>query len=106
MEGMAMTDTPIACTLSPAEMEAREALIEALSADGLLDRHETDRGLRIRLRDAPGIEQRTRELIAAESSCCAFLEFDLRRDGQALVLDVSGPPGALPVLERFFAWNR
>ena len=43
-------------------MTARLALIEALSADGLLDRTPTDGGLRMRLRDTPDIEQRTREL--------------------------------------------
>ena len=57
-------------------MTARLALIEALSDDGLLDRTPTDAGLRVRLRDAPDIEQRTRELVVAESQCCAFLDFD------------------------------
>ena len=33
-----MTDTPIACTLSPDGLQARLALIDTLAADGLLDR--------------------------------------------------------------------
>ena len=98
-----MTELPIACTLSPDGMSARMALIDALSADGLLDRTGTDTGLRVRLRNTPEIEQRTRELVAAESSCCAFLDFELKRDGDALVLDVSGPPAARPVIDMFFA---
>ena len=73
-----MPDLPIACTLTPDGMTARLALIDALAADGLLDRTPTDAGLRVRLRDTPEIEQRTRELVAAESACCAFLDFDLR----------------------------
>ncbi|WP_053227122.1 hypothetical protein [Solirubrobacter soli] len=84
-------------------MTARLALIEALSADGLLDRTATERGLRVRLRDTPHIEQRIRELVAAESRCCAFLDFDLGRDGGDLVLDISGPEEARPVIELFFA---
>jgi hypothetical protein len=97
-----MTSEPIACTLTPDGMTARRALIDALSADGLLHRAATDAGLRVRLRDTPDIERRTRELIAAESSCCAFLTFDLQRADDALVLDIIGPPDARPVLDLFF----
>ena len=98
-----MTDLPIACTLTPDGMTARLALIDALAADGLLDRTATDAGLRVRLRDTPDIEQRTRELVAAESKCCAFLDFDLGRQDGDLVLDISGPEDARPVIEMFFA---
>jgi hypothetical protein len=98
-----MSDRPIACTLSPDGMTARVALIDALATDGLLDRTPTDTGLRVRLRGTPEIERRTRELIAAESACCAFLDFHLHRDGTALVLDISGPRDARPVIDLFFA---
>ena len=98
-----MPELPIACTLTPDGMTARLALIDALSADGLLDRTPTDAGLRVRLRDTPDIERRTRELVAAESKCCAFLDFDLGREDGELVLDISGPEDARPVIEMFFA---
>jgi hypothetical protein len=97
-----MTQLPIACTLTPDGMAGRKALIDALAADGLLDRTPTDAGLRVRLRDTPDIEQRTRELVAAEAACCAFLTFDLRRADDALVLHISGPPDARPVIDMFF----
>ena len=98
-----MPDLPIACTLTPDGITARLALIDALAADGLLDRTPTDTGLRVRLRDTPDIEQRTRELVAAESRCCAFLDFDLGRADGDLVLDISGPEDAQLVIEMFFA---
>ena len=98
-----MTDLPIACTLTPDGMTARLALIDALAADGLLDRAPTQAGLRVRLRDTPEIEQRTRELVAAESRCCAFLDFELGRDAGDLVLDITGPEDARPVIELLFA---
>ena len=59
--------------------------------------------MRVRLRDEPDIEQRTRELVAAESRCCAFLDFELGRDAGDLVLDISGPEDARPVIDMFFA---
>jgi hypothetical protein len=98
-----MSAIPIACTLSPDGFRARLALIDALAVDGLLDREPTATGLRVRLRDTPEIEQRTRELVAAESACCAFLNFDLGRDAGDLVLDINGPEDAQPIIELFFA---
>ena len=98
-----MPDLPIACTLSPDGMSARFASIDALAADGLLERTATDAGLRVRLRDTPEIERRTRELVAAESKCCPFLEFEFARDDRDLVLRISGPEDARPVIEMFFA---
>jgi hypothetical protein len=97
-----MTDQPIACTLTPDGMTARLALIDALAADGLLERTPTEAGMRIRLLDRPDIEQRTRELVAAESKCCAFLDFDLRREDGDLLLDITGPEDARPVIAMFF----
>jgi hypothetical protein len=98
-----MPDLPIACTLTPDGLTARLALIDALAADGLLDRTATEAGLRVRLRDTAEIEQRTRALVAAESACCAFLDFDLAREDGALVLDITGPADARPVIEMLFA---
>jgi hypothetical protein len=98
-----MPELPIACTLAPDDMTARFALIDALTTDALLDRTATATGLRVRLRDTPEIEQRTRELIAAESKCCAFLHFTLVREDGELVLDVAGPDDARPVIDMFFA---
>jgi hypothetical protein len=98
-----MSDLPIACTLTPDGTAARLGLIAALTADGLLGRVPTDTGLRLRLRDTPEIERRTRELIAAESRCCAFLDFNLSRDRGDLVLDISGPEDARRVIDMFFA---
>ena len=96
-----MTDLPIACTLTPDAMDARLGLFDALAADGLLERTVTDAGLRVRLRDTPEIERRTRELVAAESTCCAFLDFELGREGGDLVLTIAGPADARPVIDMF-----
>jgi hypothetical protein len=97
-----MTEPPIACTLSPVGMAERKTLIDALAADGLLRRTPTAAGLRLHLRDTPDIEARTRRLIAAEADCCGFLTFDLGREDDALVLDVTGPAEARPVIDMFF----
>jgi hypothetical protein len=95
-------DTPIACTLDAAEMRDRVASIDTLLDDALLDQREIDGGLRARFRDAPDIERRIHELIAAESRCCAFLSFAVGREPDALWLEITGAPEARPVIEQFF----
>jgi hypothetical protein len=98
-----MTEIPMACTLSPDRMRDRAALIDGLARDALIAREEIAGGVRSRLRDAPGVERRARELVAAETECCAFLSFELERHGGELWLDVTGAPEARPVIEEFFA---
>jgi MerR family transcriptional regulator, copper efflux regulator len=95
--------TPIACTLEPAQMRDRAASIDALLADALLDRRPIDGGVRITFRDAPDVERRVHDLIAAESHCCAFLTFAVGRERDAFRVDITGAPEARPVIDRFFA---
>src|SRR3712207_5907742 len=63
----AMTDLPIACTLTPGAMTDRLAFIDKLRSDALVSREATPSGLRVRLRGGDDVERRVRELIAAES---------------------------------------
>jgi predicted ester cyclase len=96
------TEIPIACTLNPAEMRDRVKSIDALLTDALLDQREIDGGVRTTFRDTPDVEHRIRELVAAESRCCAFLSFVVGREDDALWLDITGAPEARPVIEQFF----
>ena len=97
-----MTDVPIACTLTTDAMNDRLAFIDALASDALIAREVTPGGLRVRLRDDAGVEARVHELVAAESSCCPFLSFAVENDYGELILRVTGPPEARPVVERLF----
>jgi len=83
-------------------MRDRMAFVDALASDALLDRHEIEGGVRCRFRDAPDVERRIRELVAAEASCCAFLSFAVGRDEGALWLDITGPPEARLAIEQLF----
>lgn len=77
--------------------------MEQLARDGLIAREATESGVRVRLRDTDEVERRTRELIAAESSCCSFLTFRLDRVDRELILEISGPDHARPIIDLFFA---
>jgi hypothetical protein len=75
--------TSIACTLPAAARPERLALLESLAADALLE---------ARLGFRTDAEDRVRELIALESQCCAFLDFEIGHDGDVVTVDVRGAP--------------
>ena len=96
-----MTSTPpIACTLTPAEYRRRADDIARLAHAALRDRRRIDGGVRLTF-DATARE-RLAALVAAEAECCPFLTLDLRAAAGGLVLDVTGPAAAAPVIEELF----
>jgi MerR family transcriptional regulator, copper efflux regulator len=98
-----MTDLPIACTLDANDLGDRLATVEALRRDALVGRTEIPGGVRMHLRNAPGIEARVRALAAAESRCCAFLNFRIETVDDELLLEITGVPEARPVIDEYFA---
>jgi len=93
---------PTACALAPDKLRQRMGLIRALAADALLSQSPVPGGLRSRFRSDPGTQRRVRELVALEQRCCGFLRFEIAVEPDALVLEMTGPPEAQPVIERFF----
>ena len=96
-------DQPIACTLTPDQYQDRTAELAAFAARALRSRTQTPEGERLTFTDSPDTERDLRALIAAESSCCAFLRMDLERTDAGLVLDIAGPQDARPIIAELFA---
>ena len=96
-------DTPIACMLTPGEHQDRTAELSALAARALCSREAIPRGERLTFRGAADVEAELRAAVAAEASCCAFLTMDLARRADALVLDITGPEDARPIVAQLFA---
>jgi hypothetical protein len=88
-------DLPIACTLTPDELQARRSGL----LPGVLDR--ADRieplaeGYRLCFAASTDALQAVTAMVDAERQCCRFLRFALtiEPDLGPLVLDVTGPPG-------------
>ena len=97
-----MPDAPIACNLNATAMSTRLGDFAELARYALLEHQPTRKGVRVRLRDSPENERRTRNLVATEAACCPFLDFDLHREAGALVLDIAGPPEARPFIDALF----
>lgn len=94
---------PIACSLPPAGYRSRIADMRDLADRALLDRADVRAGQRLTFAAGHGVEDRLREIVAAEASCCAFLTFDVTRGADALTLTVTGPEDALPIIHELFA---
>ncbi|HEY9369124.1 hypothetical protein [Streptomyces sp.] len=102
-----MTDldwVPTACTLPTEERPLRVAEWDALFAGHLttLERPAPTRH-RLSLSEAPGLEERVRELADRETGCCSFFTFAVTPADGAVLLDVTVDPAHEPVLQALSA---
>ena len=96
-----MTPTsPIACTLTATESRDRAGEVGRLARTALLARHRIDGGVRMIFDKAA--RERLEVLVAAEAECCPFLAMDLRAGEGGLVLEVTGPEAAAPIIAELF----
>ena len=95
-------DLPIACTLGPEELRARTGELSALAGRALRARERIPGGERLTFAGGEATERELDEVIAAEARCCAFLRMELRRSSNRLVLEVTGPPEAGPIIAGLF----
>ena len=70
-------DTPVACTLRPAELSDRREAWRRLIDGWLLHRETTDQGVVFTFRADPGVAEAARELGALEAECCAWMSIDV-----------------------------
>ena len=94
---------PIACTLSATDLRARGEELRALGGDGLVDVSENAERAVLRFRADPAIRERVEAIVAAESECCAFLDFQLEHRDEASVLTISAPNGGAEMVHELAA---
>jgi hypothetical protein len=94
---------PIACALDPEQMPRRGEEIRALGRDGLEAVERGERRVTLRFRPDPSIRARVEAIAAAESRCCAFLDFTVTGAEDATVLTIAAPEGAEPALHELAA---
>ena len=96
-------DEVVACTLAPSEFRNRTQELAGVAARALISRHAIEGGERLTFADTAEVERELREAVTAESSCCTFLAMSLTRTSEGLVLDVTGPAQAKPIIAELFA---
>lgn len=96
-------DLPIACTLTAEEMPKRFAEMQAVGRRALLASSLTPSEAVLRFAPGETVRARLTAIIAAEARCCAFLAMTLTERDDAVVLTITGPDGAQPVLAELVA---
>jgi hypothetical protein len=94
---------PIACSLGARDREERLRQLADLAADALVRRAPIPGGERLLFVGAPATERALRAAIDAESACCPFLTMTVARTPAGVVLDVTGPQLARPIIAELFA---
>jgi hypothetical protein len=96
-------EQPIACTLTAADYAVRTEDTAELARRALRSREPIADGTRLTFEASADTERQLREIVAAEARCCAFLRMDLRSAADALILDITGPAEAEPIIAELFA---
>lgn len=91
----------IACALNAADFKGRVADIRNLARRSL--RSSRREPLRLHLTYGPEALAEVEGLVAAESECCGFLDFDLRQEAEAVQLTITAPVEALAAADELFA---
>ncbi|MEX1061323.1 MAG: hypothetical protein WED13_09930 [Methyloceanibacter sp.] len=94
------SQTPIACTLDIGGFKERLAWIAELNRDALRG-HKQD-GLVLQLRYDAKAADRVKDMVRREKQCCAFLRFDVRHEGDDVLLSITAPEEARVASETLF----
>ena len=92
---------PVACKLTGGQMAGRQAELRAIFSGRVVESVRDGRSLRLELRDSPGLSDRLMRVVELERACCPFLDLDVARDGERVVLRIDGPPEAGAVIDGF-----
>jgi hypothetical protein len=95
---------PVACTLTPQEMRERQASLIPALLERALSVSPAGEGYCLQFPSSAETLRVIADMIAAESRCCAFLQFDLSVPPAqgVMTLRVSGPPGTRIFLDNLF----
>jgi hypothetical protein len=93
-----MREIPIACTLDRAQMRQRGEDIRTLGRAALTTVERGERHVVLRFRPDPEIRRQVEQLVAAESECCAFLDFMITHERDATAVTIVSPPEGAPVM--------
>ncbi|HZD68079.1 MAG TPA: hypothetical protein VFA45_03895 [Actinomycetes bacterium] len=92
----------VACTLGGEDLGAQAERWQRLGRVSGLSRAATEDGLRLSFRDEPAVEEELRALAAAESECCTWARWEVRREGGELVLHVTSSKDGIAALHTMF----
>jgi hypothetical protein len=95
--------TPVACTLTSADLAAQSQRWERLAARAMTERTETVDGLRMSFRPEPGAEKELRALVAVENECCRWADWTVEAADGQIVLAARASGDGVTALHGMFA---
>jgi hypothetical protein len=94
--------TRIACTLSSHDLATQRERWHEVAANALVDRVETDGGLRLAFRAGAGVAEKLGRLLEFERECCAWADWELNHMGDVLLVDVRSSGDGVTALHAMF----
>lgn len=95
------TALAIACALGAGNFKERVAGIRDLAGRSLI--RSERRPLQLLLTYSPEVLVEVKDLVAKESECCAFLDFQMAHDNDSVRLTITAPLDALAAADELFA---
>jgi hypothetical protein len=97
-------DSPIACSLSEAELSERRKMILDFVRSAAIDTISLPLGYAYRFEPTSEVLAHLSRLVELERQCCRFLTFRIivEAGNQPICLEVTGPPESKPVIADFF----
>src|SRR5215469_5331962 len=93
---------PIACTLTSTDLATQAERWHALAARALVERVETEHGVRLVFRPEPGAEDELHALAAVETGCCSWADWRVEASPNRLTLDVRSSGDGVTALHGMF----
>jgi hypothetical protein len=93
-----MDEPTIACSLGAEDYRKRLSSIRALGEVAFLDAETRPDGAVLSFRDSDQVRAELSSIVEAEAACCSFLELSVRSEADRLMLTISSPPDAMPVV--------
>ena len=98
-----VSEPPVACSLTGSEQVVRASEARELMQGALIAREPIEGGVRLRFRGAFETRAAVRDLARREKECCPFFEFELAEAGEEIVMTVTAPADARPLLDSLFS---
>jgi hypothetical protein len=93
-----MDERTITCSLGAGDYRERLSSIRKLGEVAFLDMEARPDGAVLSFRNSEQVQAELSSIVDAEAACCSFLELSVRSEGERLILTISSPPEAMPVV--------
>jgi hypothetical protein len=93
-----MDEPTIACSLGVEDYRERLSRIRKLGAVALLGVEPRLDGAVLSFRNCEQVRTELSSIVGAEAACCSFLDLSVHSEGKRLILTISAPPDAMPVV--------